>query len=184
MKVSEIYNYANSQFSKLKEPMRKIMTAYQNGARWFDSIQEELMMERGLRQIPLIIHQMAHSFPQEFDKFSEILHTKNLKVEYPSTDELIVSPEDLLLGNVFKFAIDVINSIDLELSNIISICDNDNELKSLVDSLSQLQTNNVKKAETIFSMWRMFDILKGEEDKEEKIYVSFENWIEEHIKAV
>ena len=181
MKINEEYSYNNPRYSKLKEPMRKVMASYQNGARWFDTLQEELLMGKGLQQIPKIIHNMAHSFPKEFDAFSEILHTRNLKVEYPATDEIIFTQEELLLDSVFSFILKVIGSIDIELSNIINICDNDTELKGMVDSLSALQQLNSQKMDIVLNMWRMFDTLTLNISDEHSVYISFENWIEEHI---
>lgn len=73
--------------SNLISYARIVMTAYQNANRWLDSIKESILIDYNCPYFSKIVHDLAHTMPVRFDSFGDILHTINLKVPYPSTEE-------------------------------------------------------------------------------------------------
>ena len=80
---------SNSQpeSTQIETSIRKVMTSYQNANRWLDTIKEALLMEYHLPCFSEIVHDLAHQMAEEFDRFGDILHTCNLRIPYPTTEE-------------------------------------------------------------------------------------------------
>jgi len=61
------------------------MEAYQNANKWLDTIKEYVYTDLSCVFFSSFIHELAHTMPERFDKFGDILHTLNIKVPYPAT---------------------------------------------------------------------------------------------------
>lgn len=82
------FGWDNPKYTEqLEEASRKVVDAYQNAQRWMDTIKEKLLIDHHLPYFSHIVHELAHTMPVRFDAFGQILHTENLEIYYPSTEE-------------------------------------------------------------------------------------------------
>ena len=88
MKARDIYNWDSQMFAALREPARNVVAAYQQAARFLDTVQETVYIEHGLVHTARMIHDLAHEMPKRFDVFGDMLHERHLMTEYPATPEL------------------------------------------------------------------------------------------------
>lgn len=98
-----------------------VMSAYQNANKWLDSIKETVYSDFGCVFFSSFIHSLAHTMPERFDKFGDILHTCNIKVPYPTTNEIVNEPKDIT--EVFKQVFDILDSIKAALNTFIKCTD-------------------------------------------------------------
>lgn len=101
---------------------RNVMSAYQNANKWLDSVKEAVYTRMNCPFFSSFIHTLAHTMPGRFDKFGDILHTENMEIKYPSTDELTNIPENLT--DAFNVIFKCLDSIKEALSAFIRATDN------------------------------------------------------------
>ena len=92
-----------------------VMRAYQNANKWLDSIKECLLMDFGCVFFSNYVHLLAHSMPERFDEFGDILHSIDMKVPYPATDAIPSEPTELT--NTFDQIFSILNDIRIALVN-------------------------------------------------------------------
>lgn len=125
-KVKDIFNFDNPIYAPLRNPSREVIKAYQDANRYFDTTQEYVYIEQGMKYLSKIIHEQAHEFPKRFDSFIDMLHERHLMGEYPSTEELNWKEELKELDDVFDIVIRVFDNIQEALEKFHEVTDNAN----------------------------------------------------------
>ena len=72
-KVKDIFNFDNPIYAPLRNPSREVIKAYQDANRYFDTTQEYVYIEQGMKYLSKIIHEQAHEFPKRIDSFIDML---------------------------------------------------------------------------------------------------------------
>lgn len=98
-----------------------VMTAYQNANKWLDSIKESIYTDMNSPFFSSFVHKLAHTMPERFDKFGDILHTCNIKVPYPATVAIEREPADV--GESIDMIFVILEEIKKSLNNFIQVTD-------------------------------------------------------------
>ena len=165
MRARDVYNYDTSPYDVLREPARQVVAAYQQAARFLDTVQESVYIEHGLVHTARILHDLAHKMPKRFDKFGEMLHERHLMTEYPATPELTERVEDM--DTAFEIVIAVLDDIQTALENFRTVTDNA-ALRPMALKSEELMLQNSKDYTLILDMWAMWDMSESK--------TSFDNW--------
>lgn len=107
----------------IADAAREVMTAYQNANKWLDSVKEFLYITVNCPFFSSFVHKLAHTMPERFDKFGDILHTVDMEIPYPATAELATRPADI--SEAFTVIFNVLNDIKTALNKFIAITDAD-----------------------------------------------------------
>lgn len=100
------------------ECAKKVMTAYQNANKWLDSTKEAVYSDMNCPFFSSFIHELAHKMPGLFDDFGDILHSANIKVPYPATEEIHEEPTNI--DEVFIVLFGVLDEIEHSLNEFIN----------------------------------------------------------------
>lgn len=169
MKKRDIYNYKNARFAALREPMRKVMSAYGSAEKFFAAIKEVTWARFGMKALTNYIHALEHIQPDEVDSFKDIMAEIGLEVEYPATDELDME-QFSDLDDVFKVCVDIIDSTDEALRDFVRFIDtNRPEFSALARKAENLLTNNSAERKFLLEAWAMYDNGASE--------TSFDDWV-------
>lgn len=153
MKPSETYNWKNDKYAPAYEPMRNVVAAYQEANRVWDTCQEWVFMDAGMPNTARVIHDVAHKFPQRFDKFIEMLHEQHLRGEYPATNELTEPIENL--DKVFEIIVSALDDIQGALTEFHVATDNV-ALKPMALFAENAMQENSAEYTAILEMWSMW----------------------------
>ncbi len=153
-KMRDLFSYENPRFSMLKEPGRNVVKAYQNAARFLDTLKEWVWIETGMGYASEYIHNLAHEMPKRFDAFGDILHDYHLMVIYPATPELTEDIQDM--EKVFAIAVDVLDDIDGALKEFVRAVEvgGHDDMKATLDALLEQNRNSYN---GILQMWKMWE---------------------------
>lgn len=172
--LKEIFNFENSKYAPLRDSSRAVVKAYQDANRFFDTAQEYVYIEAGMKFFSRIIHNQAHEFPKRFDKFGDMLHERHLMVEYPSTPELNWKEEFKDgVNDVFPFLIRVLDNIQEALDIFHSQTDNAN-FRPMALFAEELMAENSADYTKLLELWARWD-------KERGSYTSFDSWCEKML---
>lgn len=107
------FGWDNPKYEDLEEPARQVMSSYQNANKWLDTIKESVLIDYNLVYFSNIIHRLAHTMPSRFDQFGDILHTENLLVPYPATEEFKEPLPNIksIIHRVYDILDDIKNSL-------------------------------------------------------------------------
>ena len=169
MKVSEIYNYENADFAPLRDPMRGVIAAYQDAARFLDTVQENVYINMGMIHTSRVIHDLAHEMPKRFDEFGDALHEQHLMVEYPATNELAEDIKEL--DEAFAIVVEVLNNVGAALERFREVTDNA-RFRPLALKAEEMMMKNSADYTRILEMWAMWENGKSSA-------TSFDNWVME-----
>lgn len=167
MKVKEYFNYDNPKFSALRDPMRDVVAAYQNGARWLDTVQEKVYIETGLMHTSRKIHDLAHEMPKLFDVFGDMLHEQHLEIEYPATSEL--AEEIKTPDKAFETVIAVLDEINDALERFHRVTDVET-FRAMALKTEELMLINSGMRTQVLAMWNMWEM--------ENSHTSFDSWVQ------
>lgn len=168
MKKRDFYNYDNPKFAGLRDPMRRVMTAYGEAERYFALIKEITWAEFGMKALTNYIHALEHIQPDAVDGFKAIMAEQGLMVEYPSISELAEDFPDL--DRVFEVCVGIIDETDAALRNFIRIIDAEHsEISALARKMENLQMQNSAERSFLLEAWSMWD--------NNPSYTSFDNWM-------
>lgn len=171
MKKRDFYNYDSPKFNILREPMRKVMTAYGEAERFFALIKEITWAEFGMKSLTNYIHALEHIQPDAVDAFKDILAEQGLMVEYPPINELVEDLRDL--DRVFEVCVEIVNNTDEALKEFIKVVDIDRpEFSAMARKAENLQMQNSAERTFLLEAWSMWD--------NNPSCTSFDNWIEKH----
>lgn len=98
-----------------------VMAAYQNANKWLDTVKEVIYTKLDSPFFSSFVHSLAHTMPGRFDKFGDILHTVNIEIPYPSTEELTDKPTDIT--SAFEIIFSSLDDIKSELNGFIKATD-------------------------------------------------------------
>lgn len=107
--------------SDLEQRVRDVMASYQTANKWLDTVKEAIYTKMNCPFFSSFIHELAHSMPGRFDKFGDILHTINMEIPYPETNELSNPPQNL--EEAFNVTFNVLNDIKAALNEFIKFTD-------------------------------------------------------------
>lgn len=155
----------------LSDKIVAVMTAYQNANRWMDTIKEDLLINKGLINFSQYVHDLAHTMPVRFDRFGDILHTKNILVPYPSTAEYTGDLGDL--DAVFSALFDILGAINNSLRAFIDET-KDTENHSLALKTEELLVDIDSEYEPLYRMRQVYSASEN--------LVRFDNWVARYIK--
>ena len=167
MNIKEYFSYDNPKFSPLRDPMRDVIAAYQNGARWLDTVQEKVYIETGIVHTSRKIHDLAHEMPKLFDIFGDMLHEQHLEVEYPATSEL--AEEIKTPTKAFETVIAVLDEINTALEKFHAATDIA-DFRAMALKTEELMLTNSRMRTQIFEMWNMWE--NGGSS-----HTSFDSWV-------
>ena len=171
MKKRDFYNYDSPKFNILREPMRKVMTAYGEAERFFALIKEITWAEFRMKSLTNYIHALEHIQPDAVDAFKDILAEQGLMVEYPPINELVEDLRDL--DRVFEVCVEIVNNTDEALKEFIKVVDIDRpEFSAMARKAENLQMQNSAERTFLLEAWSMWD--------NNPSYTSFDNWVEKH----
>lgn len=165
MSIRDRYNWENPAYAPLHGPARDVVSAYQNAARWLDTIQEWVYIEAGLIHTARIIHNLAHAMPVQFDRFGDMLHERHLAVEYPGTPELVEEIGDM--DHAFFLITGILEAIDKALQTFCEIAEESGQ-RAMVIQTEELIADNSKHYTYILNMWGMWERTGSE--------TSFDSW--------
>lgn len=179
MKAKDIFNFDNPKFAKLRNPARAVIGKYQEANRFFDSIQEYVLIEEGMVFLSKAIHEQAHKFPQRFDKFADMLHERHLAAEYPDTPELNVREELKSLDDAFSLIIKIFDNVQEALEEMRAATDNA-EFRPMALFVEELMQENSADYTKFLEVWTMYDKLdiQGGTDN----LCSFDNWCKHYFE--
>ncbi len=171
MKKRDYYNYNTPRFQPLREPLRRVMTAYGEAERHFALIKEITWAEFGLKSLTNYIHSLEHIQPDAVDKFKAIMAEIGLMVEYPAVEELVEDFPDL--DKVFEVCVGIIDETDEALREFITLIDTQHrEFSALARKMENLQMQNSSERSFLLEAWSMADNSSS--------YSSFDNWVGHH----
>lgn len=165
-KLTEIYGYGNPAFQPLKDPARGVIEAYQNAARFLDTVQERVYIRMGLVHTARMIHDLAHEMPKRFDVFSDMLHERHLEAIYPATPELTEEIPDM--DRAFEIVTGVLEDIQAALERFHAVTDNA-AFRPMALKTEELMLRNSEDYTRFLEAWAMWDNLGGAS--------SFDNWV-------
>ena len=166
-KARDIFGYEKPKYAPLKEPAKRVVMAQ----RFCDTVQEWVYIEAAMPFTSRMIHDLAHSFAQRFDEFSEMLHERHLMTIYGATPELVEPIEDM--DKAFEIVIGVMDEIQDALEDFRSVTDNA-DFRPMALKTEELMLRNSEEYTRFLAAWFMWD--------ESESRTSFDNWIE-HLKA-
>lgn len=161
-----VFSYDNPVYKEIKEPARRVVEAYQNAARFLDTLQEWVYIETGMVHTARKFHLLAHEMPKRFDVFGDILHERHLMVVYPPTPELAEDIPDM--NRVFEIAIGTLDEIQDALEKFRTAADNPN-LRPMALKTEDLMMQNSHEYTQILEMWKMYENLSS--------YTSYDSWV-------
>lgn len=171
MKKRDYYNYKNSKFAPLREPMRRVMVAYGEAERFFATIKEKTWANFGLKSLTNYIHSLEHLQGDYVDEYKAILAEIGLEIEYPAVGELAEDMPDL--DKVFEVCVGIVDEVDEALRGFISeIDERHKEFSALARKVENLQMQNSAERSFLLEAWSMWD--------DNPSYTSFDNWISRH----
>lgn len=103
------------------ESAKAVMTAYQNANKWLDSVKEVIYTQDNCPFFASFVHELAHTMPERFDKFGDILHTVDMEIPYPETAEIPQKPTSII--NAFDTIFMVLDNIKSALNAFIKCTD-------------------------------------------------------------
>ena len=165
MKARDIYNYDSEPYAALRDPARNVVAAYQQAARFLDTVQESVYIEHGLVHTARVLHNLAHEMPKRFDEFGDMLHERHLMTEYPATPELTERVEDM--DKAFEIVIAVLDDIQAALESFREVTDNAT-FRPMALKAEELMLQNSRDYTRILDMWAMWD--------KSDSATSFDNW--------
>lgn len=165
-------SYKKPEYSMLRDPARGVVAAYQDAARFLDTIKEWVYIEKGMIHTSDFIHNMAHEMPKRFDQFGDILHERHLSIEYPATNELTEEITDM--DQVFEFIVSILDNIQEALDQFHQVTDK-GRFKPMALAVEELMVENSKEYTKVLQAWSMWSQGVGES--------SFDNWML-HISEV
>lgn len=175
MKKREYFNYANEKFSPIRDPMRRLMTAYGEAERHFAHIKEIVWAEMGFVALSQYIHSLEHIQPEYVDELKAFLAEYGLLLEYPTVTELAEPMDDL--DKVFEVCVGIVDETDDALRAFIKVVDEQTpELSVIARNLETLQMKNSKDRTFILEAWSMWD--------NNPSCTSFDNWVEHNAPAL
>lgn len=167
------YSYENPIFATIKEPAKRVVGAYQNAARFLDTVQEWTYIETGAIHTAKVLHNLAHEMPKRFDAFGDMLHERHLMVLYPATPELTEDIEDL--DKVFDIALGSLEEIQEALEEFRSLTDN-GTLRPMALTTENFMVQNSSDYTRILEMKKMY--------KSSSSLTSFDNWVKDISEGV
>lgn len=165
MKLKDKYNYRNEHFYELRDSARNATSAYQNAARFLDTVKEYVDIEMGMPNTAYAIHLEAHKMPQRFDVIGDILHQRHLLQEYPATPELLENIDDM--DKAFEIIIGTLDDIEDALASLVQVCEKLN-LYPLARQVENLQIQNSEDYTKFLTAWAVWD--------ESLSKTSYDNW--------
>lgn len=170
-KARDIFGYEKPKYAPLKEPAKRVVMAYQTAQRFCDTVQEWVYIEAAMPFTSRMIHDLAHSFAQRFDEFSDMLHERHLTTIYGATAELVEPIEDM--DKAFEIVVGVMDEIQDALEDFRNATDNA-DFRPMALKTEELMLRNSEEYTRFLAAWFMWD--------ESESRTSFDNWIE-HLKA-
>jgi len=101
-----------------------VMDAYQSANKWLDTVKEAVYHDMSCVFFSSFIHKLAHTMPERFDKFGDILHTANIRIPYPATNYIPNEPTNI--DEVFDSIFMVMDNIKIALNDFIRCTDEQN----------------------------------------------------------
>lgn len=173
MRARWYYSWRNERFSKLYEPVRRVMGAYGNAEKWFADVKDRVLTELGMPFLSDHIHALEHLQPERIDEFSKVVHVYGLRLPYPETKELAENLNDDL-DRVFEVCVRIIDEIDEAINEFIRESA-DGEFNALSLKAEELQLINTYDRRALIEAWKMWD--NGEMSR-----ASFDSWCKKHFE--
>lgn len=167
------FSYDNPKYAPLRDPARAVVKAYQDANRFFDTAQEYLYIEQGLKYCALAVHRQAHKFPVRFDKFGDMLHERHLMTYYPATPELDWKEEFDSVQSVFSFLIRAFDNIQDALEEFHRVTDN-SDFRPMALYTEELMLENSEDYTKFLEMWARLDNDGGS-------LTSFDSWCKQFV---
>lgn len=142
------------------------MRAYQNAARFLDTIQEWIYIETGMKHTATMVHLLAHEMPKRFDVFGDLLHERHLSVEYPGTPELTEEIRDM--NHAFEVVIGTLEEIQEALERFHAATDTP-DFRPMALKSEELMLQNSADYTQVLEAWVMYDNTNSAS--------SFDNWV-------
>lgn len=153
-------------------PIVSVMTAYQNANRWLDIVKEDLLINKGMVFFSNYIHDLAHTMPVRFDKFGDILHTRNILVPYPPTEDIPYSLNSV--SDIFDAIFKTVEAISDSLRRFIESTAGTPE-HSMSCKAEDLLIDIDSEFENLYIMKKVFDTCQDPIEFDKWMYKYLEN---------
>ena len=157
--------------SDLKKYAEDVMDAYQSANKWFDILKEYLFTDLGCVFFSSYIHNLAHTMPERFDKFGDILHTIDMKIPYPATQYIPNEPQDL--DDVFNSVFETLDNIKHTLNAFIKFTDE--EYHGMACAAEELLNDIESEYTPLYKMKKAWSQYNGD-------VVRFDKWVGQYCK--
>ena len=168
--IKSTMDLQNNSCSCLDDAIEKVMCSYQNANKWLDTIKECVLMDIGCVFFSDYLHNLAHTMPERFDKFGDILHTEDMKVPYPTTNEIDEEPTDIT--SVFEKVFCILDCIKCSLSEFID-CTEECGYNSMKISAEGLLEDISTEYTNLKRMERTYQRVNDE--------IEFDKWVEQYV---
>ena len=155
MRKQDYFTYRNTEFAGVRDPMRRVMSAYGNAEKWFAAIKDIVLIDFGMPFLSDAIHALEHVQPERVDEFAGAIHSFGLLLEYPATPELT---EDFNndLDRVFEVCVGIVDEIDEALGEFIKTQEG-GRVNTLGLIAENLQVANTFDRRNLLYAWAMWD---------------------------
>lgn len=167
--VTESVEEELTEMSVVDTPTQ-VMAAYQNANKWLDSVKEFLYIEMSCPFFSSYVHSLAHSMPERFDKFGDILHTDNIQIPYPTTVEL--ETELTSISDAFEVIFMSLDNIKQSLNDFIKDVD---DIKHGMACSAETLLNDIE------SEYPMLFRLKDKWEQCNEDSVEFDKYVQQYI---
>ena len=164
-KLKNYFSYDAERYGELREAARGVTGAYGAQNKWLDTMQEWLLIEKGMKHTSDIIHGIAHRALVYLDEFSDVLHERHLMTEYPATEELDERFEDP--SDVFAAVTAALDRTGEALDFFRKKADALG-LRELALGAETLMIKNSREYDAVLKLWKMWENGVSE--------TSFDNW--------
>lgn len=167
-KAKDYFTWDSAIFARARQPMREVVSAYELGNRFFDTVKEYVYAEQGLIHCHEAIHRQAHAFLKELDRFTGLLHQRHLMAEYPPTPELDWRSELRGMDDVFDVLLRAFGAVQEALETFRKAVDTP-ELRPMALFTEELMLSNSAAQTRFLEMWYRWDDDGGSK-------TSFDSW--------
>ena len=170
----QIDNPVMERVSGVESSATGVMASYQNANKWLDIIKEELLMTHGCVFFSNHIHELAHTMPERFDKFGDILHTANMKVPYPATGYIPFNLEDM--NSIFNAIFEILDSINESLRDFIKI-NQDSKYHSMASVTEELLIDIDSEYTNLYRFQKAYHMSNSD-------IIKFDKWVSRYMREI
>ena len=159
--------------SSIDDCIVKVMESYQNANKWLDTLKEDLLMNHGCIFFSNYVHNLAHTMPERFDKFGDILHTIGKIVPYPATQSIESNGAEI--NTIFESIFTILGAISESIAKFVE-CANSQGFRAAGISAEELLVDISKEYTNLI---RMKTVYEKSDD-----LIKFDKWVAQYMNNI